>query len=309
VRRHLFEETAAARLSAGAELVLARAAARDARQAVEQALLQEVLGAYLAVEARRAHERNLEALDRVRDATPDPEQRRAVERQILRERKSLLQRDIALLSLDPEIRRDLDALYQQATDVAEAWAANLPQAGTPAPPSPRIRAQRLTEEAARRRGGLWFLPFVANPTLTAGLDYDIADGSLGWSVGVQLSVPVLDRGERRVSAGQRRRAAELESIRLREMERSHKTAVETAWRRLAILEIDAELAALDIEDAEAKAVTERRLFEGGFATEEAAVLAEVEAAVATLQYRQVLDEVLLEKLDILFQFFDEEIDE
>jgi hypothetical protein len=85
--------------------------------------------------------------------------------------------------------------------------------------------------------------------------------------------------------------------------------VETAWRRLAILEIDAELAALDIEDAEAKAVTERRLFEGGFATEEAAVLAEVEAVVATLQYRQVLDEVLLEKLDILFQFFDEEIDE
>ncbi len=302
--RKLFVESAADRLSAEGALIKARVGVKDAEDAVRLQLVTDTLNAVYYARLLDANQQNMRVLERVREATPEVS-RREVERRILQAQRSILSASSALSALDPSIRDQADPLYQAIQGRSDAWVASVPGADAPIPTPASIKAQELELAALEKKKAFSILPYLPNPSVSGQIVYDLKKDTFNWNLGLIFSITLLDKGERALSVLQRRENAEIEALRLEASKKSLADAIRQARDRLALLDLDRRLKALDVEDkleAEAKL---KSLFEGGFTTEENLIIGTIDVTVVRLEAIKIDHDILIQKLR-LAQYFSAE---
>ncbi len=303
VSRRLFEETEAAALTARAALIRARDAEASAYADARIGLVAEVFDARAGARTLADTRARLEVAQRLKEATRDETMIRDLTRSILQAERAVIQAERALRSIDARVIANADELYAEILDRFDRWIAPLPDRELVPETSPGIRAQQLTVAAADARRSLSFLPYIPNPTFEASLTYDRDANELGWSIGMQFSVPIVDRGERAVAALGRRENAEIERLRLNASRDSLDRTVRTAWEELTLLEIQVRIDELDLEEQEEATERTRALYEEGFVTEESLISSELALSTARLGVERTMNSYRAQQLRVL-RFYD-----
>jgi len=300
VTRKLFVESGADRDAAEAAYISAKASLRDAESAVRLQLVTEVLNAVYYGSLLEANARNLAVLERGRMATPDDAVSeaalRASEKQILQATKSILSARASLAALDPQVKEAAERLYPVVKKRGEEWIAVIPAVDAPLPESQAIAAIERRLAAARSRAALWMLPYLPNPSLTGQVGYDLAKEELTWGLSLQFSFTVLDKGERALSALQRRENAELERIAVQAAKKNLADGIRQARERLELLALDARIKALELADAQETAALRQVQYERGFATAEQLESGRIDLATKELEAMSVEHDTLIQKL-------------
>ncbi len=302
VSRRIFEETNAALLSARAALVRARDAATTAHADVRIGLVNEVFEARAAVQTLSDTRQRLENARRMRDGSRDETAERDLERGILQAERAVIQAERALRNIDERIIGQADALYADILDRFDEWIADLPEPDTIPRTTAGIEAQQMTVAAAEARRAFAFLPYVPNPSLSASVSWDRDESELNWSIGLQFSVTLVDRGERAVAALERREGAEIERLRLDAAVEAFDRNVRAAWEELELLAIDSRIRALDLEDQTETTERTRELYAAGFATEESLVSAELALSSAELAAGRAEHDYRVQQLRVMRLF-------
>jgi hypothetical protein len=297
--RRLFPEDGAERPAAMGTLLQAQQAEYEACLAVKLALAAEILDARYSLQLLRANRENLRVLERLGDAVVDPRDEREISRRVLQMRRGIMQAEHRLADLDGRIRDASTDLYQEVLERSEEWLENLSPEQILAAESPVIRAQEFQLAAAVHREKRWYLPYLPNPTIGAGVEYDMYADDYSWYLSLQFSVTLLDRGERALEALRRRENATIERLRLQQIRDRLQREVDTVKHELSILEIDRRLRVLDVEDEEENVAQVRALYEAGFETEENVILAEVDLSVERLAATRVEHDYILRRLELL----------
>lgn len=299
VTRRIFSEDGAERPAAMGSLLQAEQAEYEAYLVVKLALVAEILDARYSLQLLQANRENLRVLERLGDAVVDPRDAREIDRRILQMRRGIMQAEHRLADLDGRIRRASAELYREVLERSEEWLEDLSPERIFAVESPLIRAQEFQLAAATHREKRWYLPYLPNPTVGAGVEYDLYEDEYSWFLSLQFSVTLLDRGERALEALRRRETAAIERLRLRQIRDRLQREVETVKHELSILEIDRRLRVLDVEDEEENVAEVRALYEAGFETEENVILAEVDLSVERLAATRVEHDYILRRLELL----------
>jgi outer membrane protein TolC len=282
VSRAVFADTVQQQLSAEAAFIRARLGLQTAEHAVRDALIGEILDAYLAERSLEGNRQNLEVLTSLYSSAVDEDSRRALERQILTARRSILQAEHQAAKADRVVSANMETLYAEVRTWLSDAVSDLPEPGTVPQDVQSIRALTLELAAAQRESDRWFLPFVPNPTVTASVGFDTATQSVEWGVSVKVGATVLDRGEREVEAAGRRAAERIAELQLRQSKEALRETVSGLWGTLLVQQIDLRLAELDLEDAQAQLRTTEKLHDQGFATAEELISAEIDVSLREL---------------------------
>lgn len=213
VTRQLFEEFDVELLSARADLIRSRESEITAYADVRTELVSEVFDAWISLRILDDARRRLEMAERLRASSRDETGIRDLERSLLQAERSLLQAERALREIDSRIVEYADALYGEIGDRFDLWVEGLPEPDAIPTTSAAISAQELDLAAAEARRARSFLPYIPNPTFSATIGYDRELDEPFWTLSVQFSVTLLDRGERALSALQRRETADIERLR------------------------------------------------------------------------------------------------
>ncbi|TVQ26854.1 MAG: hypothetical protein EA382_04765 [Spirochaetaceae bacterium] len=302
VSRRIFEEPAATVLGVRAALLRAQDAEAAAVADIRIVLVSEIFDARSSARTLEDARTRLSNARSVQAASRDATAARDLERSVLQLERSVIQAERALRALDSRVVDHAESLYAEVDRRFSEWLAALP-ADTVIPETTRgVQAQELTLAAAEARSRLSFLPYLPNPTLSASLTWDRDDGSVDWSLGLQVSVPLLDRGERALASFERRESARIERLRLEQARDSLGRTLTNAWEDLDLLSIDLRIAELDLEVQEESAARTRDLYDRGFATEPALVSAELGLSAARLQVERLSDSYRLAQLRIARYF-------
>lgn len=299
VTRRLFPETGVGRLTARSALLRAQEAVARAEADIFIGLVEEILSARRAVLLLENYRSNAAVRERLETVTVNLASRRDVQRALLQAQRSLLQAEASLRTVPAEILGNLETLYDEVLAGSGTWFRNFPAERSVPVTSAETEALALELEAAELQRSRWFLPYLPNPTVSAGLEWDTEENRLSWSLSFQLSVTVLDKGERAGSAFERRENAEIRRLTLETERVSMIEEARRAWDRLELLELDRRIAELDREDRRDALERQRALAEAGFATAEDLVLAEVNHTSAELTLLQTEHDHLLQRLRIM----------
>ena len=302
--RKIFVESAADSLSAQGALLKAQVSLQDAEDAVRIQLVTDTLNAVYYARLLDANRQNLQVLERVREATPEVS-RREVERRILQAQRAILSASSAISALDAGIQNQADQLYRAIQARSDAWVSSVPGMDAAIPVPASIKAQELELAALEKKKAFSILPYLPNPSVSGQIVYDLKKETFNWNLGLIFSITLLDKGERALSALQRRENAEIEALRLEASKKSLADTIRQARDRLALLDLDRRLKALDVEDkleAEAKL---KSLFEGGFTTEENLIIGNTDVTVVRLEAIKIDHDILIQKLR-LAQYFSAE---
>jgi outer membrane protein TolC len=304
VTRRMFEESDAELLGARADMIRSREAELSASADVRAQLASEVLDAWISLQTLEDARRRLELAERLRTASRDETVNRDLERSLLQAERSLIQAERALRTIDPRIIEHANVLYEEVGDRFALWIAGLPEPNTIPTTSAAIDAQELDLAAAEARRRRSFLPYVPNPTFSATLGYDRDGGEWYWALSLQFSIAVVDRGERALSALQRRESAEIERLRLESARDSFQNAVRNAWEELTLIDLDLQILRLDLESQQEAAAKTRSLFESGFATEETLITSELALSGAELQVARAENDYRMQQLRVSRYFIE-----
>ena len=192
----------------------------------------------------------------------------------------------------------MDTLYEEIGERFDLWVDGLPAPNTIPQTSAAINAQELDPAAAEARRARFFLPFVPNPTFSATLEYDWVKSEFYWTMSLQLSISILDRGERALSTLQRLETAEIARLQLESARESWNNTVRNAWEELALLDLDLQIQRLDLESQKEAAARNRSLFDGGFVTEERLISSELALSSAELQVARTANDYRIQKLRV-----------
>ena len=299
VTRRLFEETDATALSARSALIRARDAEAGALAEVRLGLVSEVFDARATLQTVADSRTRLENARRLADASRDESTARELERAILQAERARIQAERTLRTLDDVVIEHADHLYAEILERFEVWVADLARDGTMPETSAAVRAQQLALAAAEARASRAFLPYLPNPSFEARVSYDRDENDLNWSVGLRFSLPIIDRGERSLAAFERRESAEIERLRLETTAQALDLTARSAWDDLELVELEARIAALDLEVQEESAARVRALHDEGFATRESLVNAELALSAARLQLERAQNGYRLQQLRLL----------
>jgi len=299
--RKLFTENTANRLGLEAALVRARSALREAEDAVRLQLASDTLNAVYYERLLDTNKLNLEVLERIKAATHESSQRE-VERRILQARRGMLSASSSLAAFDAVLREKAGTLYSDLQSRSLAWTAGIPDIGDSPTQSPTIRAQELDLAAAERRKAFSLLPWLPNPTLSAQVSYDPEQAKFNWGLGLQLSVVLLDKGERALNSLQRKENVALSRLRLENAQKSLGDDVRQARERLEILELDKSIKTLDVEDELDKVDMLKALLADGFTNEENLVMGQIDLSIVQLEAMKIGHDLTIQKLK-LAQYF------
>jgi hypothetical protein len=302
VSRLVFAESRNALLAARAALIRAQESERAARASVEIALADEIFDAWYAVRDQALARKALVLAEQAADYSNNDAQARLLRRSRLQATRTLLQSERALGEVDPLILEQVDPLYAEMAQQLPVLIGELPDSGSVPEDSADIAAQRLVAEAASLRGSSWFLPYLPNPRLSASLEYDLEDSQLSWGFGVQFSVAILDRGERRSAALRRRETAELEELKLQAAVDTMRQRVADAWHALTLLELDREIAEIDLQIQEEETATAQSLYEAGFTGERAYVESQIDLERARLRFQRARHDYQIQRLRVAGYF-------
>jgi outer membrane protein TolC len=300
VNRKLFTEEGAARLDAEAALLSARASLKNAQDTVRINLAREIVNAKYYESLLEASRKNLDVLEKVRKATTDATTLRELDRRILTAQKSLLSATKALDDIAPEVKDNLASLSSDLRILQSEWVKGI-QLNAPET-SLSIEALVYSLEAAEKRQAFALLPYLPNPNLTAELFYDTSAGSLGWSLAFSLSYNVADKGRRSLEALKRKEYPDIYRAKLAEAQKSLSDGVRTIQSTIESLQLDLKIQLLDIEDAQDELETMQALYQGGFASEESLVIAQIDLSVERLEAERIENDILIQKLNVAKYF-------
>ncbi len=302
VTRKLFAETDVERLNARSALIKAKDSKESAFADVRRTLVSDIFDAYISGRALSDARKQLEIAETLKTSSQDPSEARDLELSLLQAKRTMLQSERTLRAIDPRIVERADALYAEVDGRFDGWIALLPAANTLPESSQALAANELDLAAAEAKRSRSFLPYVPNPEISAQLGFDIKTRALYWGLSVQLSISILDRGERAIAALQRRETADIERSRLKVAREDLETAVRNAWDDLGLLEIDLQIAELDLANQQEAVERTRALFDGGFVTETSLLQAELSLSASELKVTSTSNDYRLGQLKLVRYF-------
>ena len=298
--RKLFVETEADRLDALAAVAAARAAVRNAENAARIALATDILNANYYASLLEVDRKNLATLERVRKATVEPSYARELDKRILQARRSMLVAQNALENVADDVGPNAGALNAEVLRMQDEWAKYV-DSDDPSD-SLEIQGLKLSLEAAERRKAFGLLPYLPNPSLTASLAYDADAGALDWGLSLSLSYKAFDKGQSSLAALKRGEYPKILAIKLDTARRSRADGIRKTRDALKLLELDRRIQDLEIADAEDAAALMRRLYDGGYASEDNLVIARTDLEVERILGRKIDFDILIQRLNLANYF-------
>lgn len=300
--RQLLPENDVRELRARAALLRAIENELDAEHAVLRNLLNEVFIGYLETERFRLARENLMLLEQELAAAVSADSRRTLQQRILRARRQLLQAEQAMLDMDPYIRSRTAVLREQALNAAQERILPLPELSgihTQRPDgSLALSAQEYSLAAAQLEGRRALLAYLPNPRIAFDWQYRLPEQQTQWSLSLQFSLDILDRGERAMEAMRRKEQPEIERLRLLEAQRRHQDEFRRALTQHELLVYDRSLQEFSLEDALEAETRAERLFGAGFINEETYRLAVLDRKTAELAMQELEQNTVLRKLEL-----------
>lgn len=294
--RKLFVETAADRLDAEAAVVTARAAVRNAENAARIALATDILNANYYASLLKVDAKNLETLERVRKATVDPAYARELDKRTLQARRSMLVAQGALENIPDDVGPNAEALNAEVLRMQAEWAQAVDSGALV--DSLEIRGLELSLKAAERREAFAILPYLPNPSITASIYYDVDTGSLDWGLSFSLSYKAFDKGQNSLNALKRGEYPKILAIKLDTARKNRADGIRKTKDTLNLLELDRRIQDLEIADAEDAALLMQRLFDGGYASEDNLVIAQIDLEVERIMGRKIDFDALIQRLNL-----------
>lgn len=294
--RKLFVETAADRLDAEAAILSAQAAVRNAEKAMRLSLATDILNAKYYESLLEENKKNLTTLEKVKTATKDTIAIRELDKRILQAKKAILVATNALADIDDDVKGNVDALNGDVLRMQNEWTRSI---DTSEPTSSlEIRALERSLEAAQRRQGFSFLPYLPNPSITASLSYNLDKSRIDWGLSFTLSYDALDKGERALSAYKREEYPTIIALKLQDTRKNLTDGIRKIRENLELLQLDRQIQNLTIADASDNADLMERLYHGGFVSEENYVIAQIDLAVENINGQKIDFDILLQKLNL-----------
>lgn len=303
ISRQLFPENDVRELRARAALQRSIETEMDAEYSVLYKLLDDIFTAYLETERFALSRQNLELLEQELTAAVSADSQRSLQQKILRARRQLLQAEQSILNMDPFIKSQAALLRNQAIEAANARLLELPEFSgihTRRPDSSlQLSAHEYTLAAAQLEGRRVMLAYFPNPRIALDWQYHIPDQRTQWSLSLQFSLDLLDRGERAMEALRRREQPEIERLRLLEAEKRHQEEFREVLTRYELLEYDIKLQEYTLEDTFEEEARAERMYTAGFINAETYKLAVLDRQNAELAMQELEQNALLRKLEIL----------
>ena len=301
--RKLFVETEADRLDALAAVAAAGATVRNAENAARIALATDILNANYYASLLEVDRRNLATLERVRKATVEPAYARELDKRILQAQRSMLVAQAALKNVAADVRPNAEALNAEVLRMQEEWAKYV-DSGDPSEPADSLEIQglKLSLEAAERRKAFALLPWLPNPSVTASLSYDADAGALDWGLSFSLSYKAFDKGQNSLAALKRGEYPKILAIKLDTARRSRADGIRKTRDALDLLALDRRIQDLEIADADDAARLMQRLYDGGYATEDNLVIAQIDLEVERILGRKIDFDILIQRLNLANYF-------
>jgi len=302
--RKLFVETGADRMEAEAKVMTARASIKSSEDTVRTTLAKDILNAIYYERLLEANKENLEVLEKVRKATIDSTLLRELDRRILEAQKSILTASSALDTLDDDVKRNTDALYEDVLRLQAEWITAIE--GKEPESTLMIRALELSLAAAEKRKAFSILPYLPNPSITASVNYDTDNNKVGWGLSFSLSYDAINKGKNSLDALKRKEYPTIYGIKLEDARDELTDGIRIVMDTLKSLELDRKIKELDIADAEEDMQIMERLYNGGYASEEDLVIARIDLSVEKIDAQKIDHDILIQKLNLAHYYDSEE---
>ncbi|MBN2050032.1 MAG: TolC family protein [Spirochaetales bacterium] len=275
----------------------------NARAAVRLQLMKDILLGYVEQQRLEINRCSMEVLEKELEAAVDRDTLRSLQRDIIRAKRAILQAEQTLSDLDPRITADAGTLFRQAQEAAKDWLEGFPQPMNLPDSSLAEEAQEHTLAAAELEKRRWIFDYLPNPWIGFALDYTFPDGRLDWSLSLQFSFTLLDRGERALAVFRRDEQPELERLRLIQTRKNLERDFRQALMGYELLEFDLQLQEFAVEEAVEEEEYAERLYRAGFTSREAFTLAQMDREAEELTMTELRYTMLLRKLELL-AFYD-----
>jgi len=306
VTRKLFEEIDVEQLNARAALMKAGDSKAAAFADERIALVSDIFNAYISLRSLEDAQKRIEVAEALKATSQDPSETRDLERSLLQAKRTVLQTERTLRAIDKRVVENAAELYAEVDSRFDGWIADLPAADAIPESTRALAANELDLAAAEAKRSRSFLPYVPNPAFSAALGFDTRTQKLYWGFSIQLSVPIVDRGERAIAVLQRRETADIERLRLDAARKALETSVQNAWDDLELLDIDLRIAELDLANQREATARTHMLYDGGFATETTLLSAELSLSASQLQVEDKSNEYRLGQLKLVRYFAETE---
>lgn len=305
VSRKIFEETKTQLLKAQSEVLDKEYQLEQIKSSIWIDLIDEIFDYNYYLRSKELYQTHIQTLDDLLKATRDEETLRSLKRQWYSIQKSLLETEDSMKELKAGYQispLEVESLYKEIISTADRWKELLPKPNTIPTERKDIQAVELSMKAAEKEANFWILPYLPNPALSASLSYDLTDKAPVWSISMQFSLEVVDRGERSVESRIRRQGKTIEKLRLEEAKIELIRSVEKSWNRIDILSIDQEIKKLDLEDAGDALTEAEELHKKGFITKESLSLKELDFEMVELSLEKTRQQFHIEVLELLKQY-------
>lgn len=285
ISRQLFEEDESGRLEAKAGVLQNETRIKEIRAGVLTGLVMGILDKYYNVQSEKIYSEYIDVLESSLQSAKTDDQRTALKRKMYSIQKLYLNAQYVKDTSDQEIpggMTELDSLYTQVCGIALEIEQDIQQFSVPSPDRKDIEALELLLQAARKKAGFWFLPFVPNPTFYASLAYNIQDNLFHWGIGLSVTVPLLDHGERDLASRSRKQGEVIARITLLDKQDNYNALIRGLQHKTDLLKIDIEILELDREDADQEYRDSEKLYEKGIINETDYKLAKLDYELAEL---------------------------
>lgn len=285
VSRELFDQRSISLVKAKAELATKRTLLMETEHTVMINLIKDIFDYryYLAYcEIQSEYEQNYKTLISV---TRDERSIRDLKRKRYTALKTELETETVLAALtaaDSSLARtEIEHLYEEIMEMAGRWEQRADGLEEVSRRNGSLEALRLSLVAAEKEEAFWFLPYLPNPTISAGVSYDIDRKALDWSFSIQFQADILDRGERSIESLQRKKGFTLARLELDKATEDIRQNADRAERRKEILEIEYTIALLNKEEKHEAFTDAEQLHQEGFLSRE-------DFELRSLDYRNAL---------------------
>ncbi len=302
--RKLFVETGADRMEAEAKVMTARAAIKSSEDTVRTMLATDILNAIYYERLLEANKENLEVLEKVRKATIDATLLRELDRRLFEAQKSILTASGALDTLDDNIKKNADALYEDVLRLQAHWIAAIEEKEPKS--TLTIQALELSLAAAEKRKAFSILPYLPNPSITASVNYDTDENKVGWGLSFKLSYDAINKGQNSLDALKREEYPTIYRIKLKDARDELTDGVRIIKDTLKSLELDRKIKELDIADAEDEMKIAEQLYNGGYASEEDLVITQIDLSIEKIDAQKIDYDMLIQKLNLAHYYDSEE---
>lgn len=303
VSRQLFTETRVENLKARAAVLKQEQTLENLRMSLWMDLVKDICDYDYYLKVKDIQDRYANTLEKQIKAARDETAIRTLKKQWYGIRKSVMEAENALRDFSSSGQGleagEVPAVYLELLDYTKDSEKRLPDPAITAAPDKSILSLRLSKDAADGQAGFWFLPYLPNPVLSAGITYDLDAQAVDWNLSLGFSVSLVDRGERAVEALSRKKGGELAKLELEQAEQFRTYALARSWNQKEILKMDYEIAGITLDEKTELRDEARQLYDQGFISEEELILKQMDFQLAELGRKKSGNTYLVQLLDIM----------